>query len=144
MIAGLYSQLPKMNSNWLQNCCFLVCTITLAHTLSSVHAIKFGTYISFVLPTLPQLITLLSVIYIFSCLGLVETPPGPHALSHVNLAWNYIQIPTPWLSPISTLTPHGFPSFIQQSSFEQPSAHSLWSSCPTQMPSGLYLRIPRT
>jgi len=39
---------------------------------------------------------------------------------------------------------HGFPSFIQRSSSEQPSTHSLRSSCPTQMPLDPYLRIPRT
>jgi len=39
---------------------------------------------------------------------------------------------------------HGFPSFVQQSSSEQPSAHSLRSSCLTQLPLDLYLRIPQT
>src|SRR5882724_550135 len=55
---------------------------------------------------------------------------------------NYVQLPTPHLSQYlntNSLFVHGFPSFIQQSSFEQPSAHSLQSSCLTQMPSSLYL-----
>jgi len=69
------------------------------------------------------------------------------ALSHINLAWNNVQLPTPHLSPYlntNSLFLHGFPSFIQQSSSEQPSAHSLQSSCPTQTPLDPYLRIPWT
>src|SRR5882724_7454114 len=68
-------------------------------------------------------------------------------VSCIKLARNNIQLPTLHLSPYlntDSLFVHGFPSFIQRSSSEQPSTHSLQSSCPTQMPLDLYLRIPRT
>src|SRR5882724_11878366 len=68
-------------------------------------------------------------------------------LSHINLVWNNVQLPTPHLSPYlntDSLFVHIFPSFIEQSSSKQPSTHSLRSSCPTQMPLDLYSRIPRT
>ena len=45
-------------------------------------------------------------------------------VSHINLAWNNVQLPTPHLSPYlntDSLFVHGFPSFFQQSSSEQPS-----------------------
>src|SRR5882724_1375647 len=56
-------------------------------------------------------------------------------ISHINLAWNNVQLPTLLLSPYlntGSLFIHGFPSFIQRSSSEQPSAHSFQSSCLTQ------------
>src|SRR5882724_2112859 len=77
----------------------------------------------------------------------LATNPLPCPLSHINLAWNNVQLPTPPLSSyLNTdyLFVHGFPSFIQRSSSKQPSAHSLRSSCLTQMPLDPYLRIPRT
>src|SRR5882724_11697497 len=47
-------------------------------------------------------------------------------LSHINLAWNYVQLLTPHLSPyLNTDSLFIYGSFIQQSSFKQPSAHSL-------------------
>src|SRR5882724_12333516 len=76
-----------------------------------------------------------------------EMPGGTLAVSHINLEQNNVQLLTPHLSPYlntDSLLIHGFPSFIQQSSSEQPSAHSLRSSCPTQMPLDLYLRNPQT
>src|SRR5882724_4346036 len=79
-------------------------------------------------------------------------PSGPatpviHLVSCINLAQNYVQLLTPLLSPYlntDSLFIHGFPSFIQQSSSEQPSAHSLRASCLTQMPLDPYSRIPWT
>src|SRR5882724_8239031 len=57
------------------------------------------------------------------------------AVSHINLAWNNVQLPTPHLSPYlntDSLFIQGFPSIIQR------------SSCPTQMPLDPYSRITRT
>jgi len=61
-------------------------------------------------------------------------------LSHINSAWNYVQLLTLHLSPMKHQSPfvYGFSIFHPWLSFEQPSTHSLWSTCPTQMPSGLY------
>src|SRR5882724_13012292 len=65
-------------------------------------------------------------------------------VSRINLARNNVQLLTPLLSPYlntDSLFIHEFPSFNQQSSSKQPSAHSLQSSCPTQMPLDLHLKI---
>ena len=76
-----------------------------------------------------------------------ESNRSGRVVSCINLAWNDVQLLTLHLSPYlntDSLFVHGFPSFIQWSSSEQPSTHSLRSSCLTQMPLDPYLRIPST